>query len=75
MEKPLHTPHLLNTLQQLMRPDNIVHHKVVGIPKAEIDVRVRGQVEDGVDLAVYEAFEEVSVVEQVAVDEFEIRPR
>jgi hypothetical protein len=69
---PLDLAILLDALQQDVRANDIVHGEFVRVSKAQVDVRVGGEVEDGVDVVLLQTFDHVGGDGNIAVEEVEV---
>jgi len=69
---PLDLAILLDALQQDVGADDIVHGEFVRVSKAQVDVRVGGEVEDGVDVVLLQTFDHVGGDGNIAVEEVEV---
>lgn len=72
--KPLDRANMVGALQQLMRADEVVPAELQRIAKAEIDVRLRGEMHNHVDLELAQAAQDILPLRHVAVEEGEVRP-
>jgi hypothetical protein len=69
---PLDLGILLDALQQDVRADDIVHGEFVRVAKAQVDVGVGGEVEDGVDVVFLQTFDHVGGDGHISVEEVEV---
>ena len=69
---PLDLAVLLDTLEQDVRADHIVHGEFVRIDKAQVHVRVGSEMEHGVDVVLLQAFDHVGSDGGIAVEEVEV---
>jgi hypothetical protein len=69
---PLDLAILLDTLEQDVRADHVVHGKFVRVAKAQVHMRVGGEMEHGVDVVLLQAFDHVGSDGDIAVEEVEV---
>ena len=74
MIKPLDSPHMMRTLQQLMRSDEIVPAELQRVAKAQIDMCLRCEVHNHVNLELAEAAQNIFTLSDIAVEEGKVRP-
>lgn len=74
MKEPLNRLHSHHALQQYMRSEHIILGERVRIAKRQVHVRLRGQMEDGVDVVLSQTAQHIGRLGDVSVEEFEIGP-
>lgn len=56
-----------------MSADNVVKREGIRIAEAQIDMRLRRKMEDGVNLVRSQAFQDIGIVCKVSMEELEVR--
>ena len=74
MIEALDGAHLYCAIEQDMRSEYVVLREVEGVSEAQVNVRLRSEMEDGVDVEFAKALEDVGRLCHIAVEEVEVRP-
>lgn len=74
MIKPPNRLHGHRTLQQHMRPDNIIPRKTITIPKTQVHMRLRREMEHRIDVVFPQTSQHIRRFQEIAVEELEIGP-